>query len=432
MQQPDIEIRSEEVQEILGTPPAWLTRWGTLVAFFTFVVLLWTAYWIRYPDYVEGEIKVTSTEPPRRVYSINSGYISRLLVRNEENVDSGQVLIALQSDGNSNVDDIMAFDDALSNVKELDEFSLLEFNPPMNLLLGDIQEDLYAFLQDQEAYRQSRRGRTLRSSSGTRELQKRIDNLETEVQQNSRDKRRVQDELDAQTDLLSKERRLYQQRKISAEALRKREEAIRQLDRDRQGLESDSKSKRFEIQMLETQIRGEKKSAQGEGSRAFENMKNSFLRLQNTISNWKERYLILAPIKGIVVLTNPDVSEKQFLAREAPLLSIVPTETTETLGKMLLPVDGSGRVDTGQQVIVKFKSYPFYEYGAVIGKVKWKGKVPNNQKIPVEISFPNGLNTTRDRTIDPAQELSGEAQIVTSDKRLIEKLFENFRRITSS
>lgn len=61
MQQPDIEIRSEEVQEILGTPPAWLTRWGTLVAFFTFVVLLWTAYWIRYPDYVEGEIKVTST-----------------------------------------------------------------------------------------------------------------------------------------------------------------------------------------------------------------------------------------------------------------------------------------------------------------------------------------------------------------------------------
>lgn len=431
MNQPDIEIRSEEVQEILGTPPGWLTRFGTLVAVIVFLVILWAAFWIRYPDIVDGEIKVTSTEPARKIYSINSGYISRILVRNEQIADSGQVLIALESNGNSNVDDVMAFDDAMSTVKELDEGTLLDFNPPMNLLLGEIQEDLYNFLQDQEAYRQSRRGRVVRSSASTRELQSRITNLENEVQQNSRDKRRVQDGLDAQTDALSRERRLYQQRKISAEALRKREEAIRQLDRERQGLESDSKSKRFEIQMLETQLRGEKRSSKSEGSRAFENMKNSFTRLQNTVENWKDRHLIVAPIKGIVVLTNPDVSEKQFVSRESPLLSIVPTETTQTLGKMMLPVDGSGKVDTGQQVIVKFKSYPFYEYGAVIGKVKWKGRVPNNQKIPVEIIFPNGLNTTRNREIDPAQELAGEAQIITSDKRLIEKLFENFRRITS-
>lgn len=431
MNQPDIEIRSEEVQEILGTPPSWLTRWGTLIAFVAFLVIIWVACWIRYPDIVDGNIKVSSTEPPRKVYSFNSGYISRILVRNEQVVDSGQVLIALESNGNSSVDDVMAFDDALSTVKQIEEATLLDFNPPMNLLLGEIQEDLYDFLEDQEAYRQSRRGRTLRSSSNARELQRRIDDLETEIQQNSQDKRRVQDELDTQTDALSRERRMYQQRKISAEALRKREEIIRQLDRERQGLESDSKSKRFEIQMLETQIRGERKSSQSEGSRAFDNMKNSFIRLQNTVENWKDRHLIVAPIKGIVVLTNSDVNEKQFVGKEIALLSIVPTETIETLGKMMLPVDGSGKVDTGQQVIVKFNSYPFYEYGAVIGKVRWKGKVPDNQKIPVEVIFPNGLNTTRNREIDPAQELSGKAQIVTSDKRLIDKLFENFRRISS-
>lgn len=431
MNQPDIEIRSEEVQEILGTPPGWLTRWGTTVALGVFMVLLWTTYWIRYPDLVEGDIKVTSTEPPRKIYSANSGFITRILVHNEQMVDSGQVLIALKSDGNGSVDDVMAFDDAMNNVRTLDAESLLAFSPPRNLLLDEIQEDFYSFLEDQEAYRQSLRGRSVRSSAGTRELQLRIDNLEKEIRQNTAEKRRVQDELDAQTDALSLARRSYQQGRTSSDALHKREEVIRQLDRELQGLESDSKSKRFEIQMLENQINGEKKNVKTESSRAFENMKNSFIRLQNTVQNWKERHLVEAPIKGIVVLNNQEIGEKQFVQRDIQLLSIVPTEKTETLGQMMLKVDGSGKVDTGQQVIVKFDSYPFFEYGAVIGKVKWKGKVPNNEMIPVEVSFPNDLETTRGRTIDPAQELSGKAQIVTSNKRLIEKIFENFRKITS-
>lgn len=431
MNQPDIDIRSEEVQEILGTPPGWLTRWGTTVAFGVFAVLIWTAYWVRYPDIVKEDITVTSTEPPRKIYSANSGYIARILVRNEQMVDSGQVLIALQSDGNSSVDDVMAFEDALSTVKEMDPESLLALNPPMNLLLGEIQEDFYRFLEDQESFRQSRRGRTPRSSASLRELQKRIDELEKEIQLNNRDKRRVQDELDAQTDALSRERRLYQQRKVSSESLRKREDAIRQLDRELQGLASDSKSKRFEIQMLENQINGERKSAQSEGSRAFEDLKSSFVRLQNTVQNWKDRHLIQAPIKGMVVLSSNEIAPQQFVNKDIPILSIMPAKTTETLGIMKIEVDGSGRVDTGQQVIVKFKSYPFYEYGAVMGKVKWKGKVPTNKEIPVEVSFPNGLTTTRGRQIDPAQQLTGEAQIVTSNKRLIEKLFENFRRVTS-
>jgi hypothetical protein len=429
--QPDIEIRSEEVQEILGTPPGWLTRWGTAVAFITFLILLWTAYWVRYPDIVDGDIKVTSTEPPRNVYSANAGYVSRILVRNEQVVDSGQVLIALRSDDNSEVDDIMAFDDAMSTVKDMDELSLLEFNPPMNLLLGEVQSDFYNFLENQESYRQSRRGRKLRSNAGARELQKRIDGLEKEVAQNSRDKRQLQDELDAQSDALSRERRLHQQKKLSSDALKKRQEMIRQIDRERQGLESDSKSKRFEIRMLESQIRGEQRGAQGGGSQAFEELRNSFERLQNAVESWKNRYLIMAPIKGTVILNNAELNEQLFVSRETALLSILPTRTTETLGTMQLPVEGSGRVDVGQEVVVKFKSYPFYEYGAVIGKVKWKGKVATRQLIPVEISFPNGLTTTRNRQIDPAQELSGKAEIITSNKRLIEKLFEKFRKITS-
>ena len=38
----DLELRSEEVQEILTTPPSWMIRWGNLVipnVFFLFLIV---------------------------------------------------------------------------------------------------------------------------------------------------------------------------------------------------------------------------------------------------------------------------------------------------------------------------------------------------------------------------------------------------------
>ena len=42
------ELRSEDVQEILGTPPHWLVRWGTTVVLAGFVMILCAAWFIRY------------------------------------------------------------------------------------------------------------------------------------------------------------------------------------------------------------------------------------------------------------------------------------------------------------------------------------------------------------------------------------------------
>ena len=50
-----VELRSEEVQEILGTPPNWLVRWGTLVVLVGFSFLLCVAWFVRYPDVVSSD-----------------------------------------------------------------------------------------------------------------------------------------------------------------------------------------------------------------------------------------------------------------------------------------------------------------------------------------------------------------------------------------
>ncbi|MDX1940611.1 MAG: HlyD family efflux transporter periplasmic adaptor subunit [Saprospiraceae bacterium] len=426
----DIEIRSEEVQEILGTPPSWLVRWGTTVALITFVVLVWVSYWIKYPEVVSGTIKVTSTEPPRKLFTENPATIARVLVRNEQMVDSGEALLSFRS--TANVDDVMSFETVLDQVKELSDSALLAFQPPTNLLLGDIQNQIYDFLEKQEEYRQATSSRSSRVN--TRDKEREIASLEREIKVNNQQQQRLQDQIESLSIQATKQQQQYQERKITLKQWRETQDALRNLERTRQGVVSDTKSKQFDIQMLRSQIKGDRASSRSNSNVASEALKEQFIKMQEAVQAWKKQFLVVAPIKGMVAFTNPklNISEQQFVLKDVELMSVVPTEATETIGTMLLSLDGSGKVDTTRKVIVRFKSYPFYEYGAVIGKVKWKGKIPTeDDKIQVQIAFPNGLKTTQNKQIEPAQEMIGDAEIVTSEKRLIEKIFENIRRIAN-
>ena len=56
----DIELRSEQVQEILTKVPHWMIRWGNLVILILLLVLLLFSYFIKYPDINTAKITETA------------------------------------------------------------------------------------------------------------------------------------------------------------------------------------------------------------------------------------------------------------------------------------------------------------------------------------------------------------------------------------
>jgi len=48
----DIELRSEEVQEVMGQIPAWIVRWGITLLFLVVVALLVGSCFFKYPDVI--------------------------------------------------------------------------------------------------------------------------------------------------------------------------------------------------------------------------------------------------------------------------------------------------------------------------------------------------------------------------------------------
>ena len=46
----ELDLHSEDVQEVLGIPPRWLVRWGSTVVLAVVALLLGLTWLLRYPD----------------------------------------------------------------------------------------------------------------------------------------------------------------------------------------------------------------------------------------------------------------------------------------------------------------------------------------------------------------------------------------------
>ena len=57
----DIELRSEEVQEVMGQVPAWIVRWGITLLFLVVVALLVGSCFFKYPDVITADMTLTGS-----------------------------------------------------------------------------------------------------------------------------------------------------------------------------------------------------------------------------------------------------------------------------------------------------------------------------------------------------------------------------------
>ena len=92
-----IEIRSEEIDEILGKTPTWILRRG-VVLLLVIILALITGSWIfKYPDIISAPIVITTNNPPSPVIARSSGRITEFYVIDKQSVTSGQYLAILEN-----------------------------------------------------------------------------------------------------------------------------------------------------------------------------------------------------------------------------------------------------------------------------------------------------------------------------------------------
>lgn len=64
---PLLEVRSNEMEEIVGNVPAWIIQWGITVLFAVGILGLFISNFISYPDTLVAKVLIQATEQPGKV-----------------------------------------------------------------------------------------------------------------------------------------------------------------------------------------------------------------------------------------------------------------------------------------------------------------------------------------------------------------------------
>lgn len=89
-----------------------------------------------------------------------------------------------------------------------------------------------------------------------------------------------------------------------------------------------------------------------------------------------------------------------------------------------LPVYKAARVRAGQRVLIKLREYPFEEFGMLTARVLGLARISPDKGYRIQLRLKNGLRTTRDRLLDISPEITGTADIIITDKNILQRIFE--------
>ncbi len=418
-----VELRSEEVHEILGTPPGWMVSWGTLSVLFCFALLILVGSAVRYPDVIPAKIVLTTATPPVDVVARTNGHLAELLVSDTHVVKRNQLLAVLQS--TADYEDILMLDALAQSWAMLNNTdTFVRIQAPSNLDLGEVQGEYADFVQKLDQFKFGQTDKTVSIGANVSSNNAQIKKLESSIVYDRNALIRTRDQLESANDYLRKQQELFNAGIISRVELEKEKQRVSDLERQIEQLDDNILRKQNEILSLRKNSSDERFSGSESSNSAETQLRNSLNNLRSSIDRWKQSYLLRAPIDGRISLNSAFYSRQQYIRDGDQLLAIVPLKTDSIIGRVSLPVSGSGKVLQGQKVIIKLDSYPFYEFGSLTGTVRAKSLVPKDNAYLIYVDLPKKLVTNHNREIEFEQQLQGSAEIITNDKSFLRRISE--------
>ncbi len=408
----------QEIEAIIGNPPGWTLRWGVTVLLAGFFLLLLFSYFIKYPDVVLAKAVLTTQNPPIRLAASADAKISQLLVHNGQQVQKGELLAIM--DNPAELDDVKKLQSFLGQMAENQVVILPNSKLPSGLQLGSLQA---AFSRFAQAYNDL--GYLLVQDINYQKinnLRKQIAEILRLNESLKRQENILKEEVGLARNNLERDSTLLARNSLSQLEFEQSQSYYLQKRRELESLRSGVTQNALRIE----QIRGQMLDLQKNQSDDLSSKRLAFeaetKRLQGELDQWKETWLIEAPIGGEVALTRA-WSEQQYVRKGEEILTIVPNEAAgKVFAKALLPYQSSGKVGPGMKAHLRLDGFPYQEYGMLSGEVEYISTVPNEQGYEMGISLPENLTTNYEKPIQFRQEMQGTARIITEDKSLLSRL----------
>ncbi|WP_010178900.1 HlyD family secretion protein [Aquimarina agarilytica] len=419
-----IELRSEEVQELLTKVPHWMIRWGSVLFFILIVLLLLISYLVKYPDSIPCQAVVTSELPPEKIYAQKTGKIAKILTPNNSLVNENTPIAILQN--TANYKDVFLLKSIVDTLKVNNKTFDFPFDELPVLYLGEINT---AFILFENSYSEYVLNKNLNPFDNEKrahqismiELKKR---LYTTINQKEIQKQ----ELELQQKDLSRQEQLFSKGVISSQAYENRKLSLLQAEREYNSIALTISQLNEQISQANKNNRGTTVNSTREEVRLFKNVIQSYNQLKTALQQWEINYVLKASTTGTLSFLN-HWSINQSVTKGDFMFTVIPEKNKDYVVKLKAPLVNSGKIKKGQRVNINLDTYPEQEFGMLIGEIKRISLVPDaNGQYIIDALLPNKLVTSYNKSLDFKQEMSGSAQIITEDLRLIERFFYQLRK----
>lgn len=379
------------------------------------------AHTVKYPDKVGLNITLSTQNPPVEIITQQSGVIEKLYVRETENVKIGQPLLAFHHV--VSYEKILQLENWLKNVTSLENEPIVIPNEIEKQEWGDLYTNISMLIYSIQK---------LNNSQKFDDTNNKINSLNNEKL------------LILKSQAASLEQRMIRQEQLTMDSINYK----RVLGLQKQGINSISDVEKTQYTLIQAQkelstinatiqesnLKMQKLgidslniyAGQGRGTTDLRlDILQKVYQLKGSINDWKQKNMILSPISGNISFSNL-WQENRFIKSGENIFTIIPNSAEYTIsayGK--LKMGHLNEVEYGQDVQIELLDFPRTEYGVITGKLNSISLVPHDSSYLVSISIGNQLKTSFGKIIPFRPNLTGNANIITKDKSIFYRLFEN-------
>ena len=416
-----MELRSEQMKELLTTPPKWIVTSGGGMLLLALLLIISLAWFIRYPDEISGEVIVTTSKAPIELSNQNYVQLKALNVVENQKVEAGELLA--QFDFRVNSQD---FAKAMAYLKELE---VLGGEFPSEIPVFDQQLQLGSFREQWTNLLSKIKEWNSEYASNLEEEERRLIRREIAFREqlqviSGRKIKLSEIECALMEEQLAGGERLAAQHAISRQSLTQEKHSGNQAMQALEGQKEQAIQNLITLNSLRKEVLRLEHDARMERLRRSAEIRLVLTGLISAFQNWKKDAAWTAPCSGKVIFNKILQVHRYYKAEEASMIIVPNGNGYQAVGSVVST--GSGKLKKGQRTFIELTDYPKTEFGMLEGRVSTITQMDKEGKYELRIELPHQLKTTYDHQIPPKAQLKGKVTVITKDKRLLMRFFEQF------
>lgn len=410
-----LNLRSEEVREIMGHIPSRLIQYGISVVFIVVGLILAGTCLFRYPDTINGRFIIHSSNPTLSLQAKVAGSIEMLFTHDRDTVRSGDILAVISGTAD--------YKDVFQLSKYFTEIDKKEIPYIDTLKLGEIQSAYTLYGKALNTYKDFLNidyiGNQIQFiQTQLKEKQKQLA-MYIKIEELNRKSLKIE------SNTYQRQEKIYKTGGISLAELEQGQTRMIQIESVYNNACMSRSQAEFAIAETKQQILILKMQREQELCKIKDNLSEAVENLKAVYREWENKYCIVSTIDGITSFASIWKLHQNVFAGQN-IINIIPVQKNEILARLFIPVEGAGKINEGDRINLVFSDYPQEEFGVIHWYLGKLSLLPDSLYTS-NLILPDTLRTNYGKILPFHQNMTGTVTIITEDLSLFSRLINPLR-----